>query len=344
MPPRPSHLPVSSAFPTTADAPPSAQQALLADHLRRIAAQQELLAAWDEAIAAYDARYARDVDPLLASYHALYCEMAQVLDEQAARTGLSKAERAALAEAIARLAGQLAASARDEATRAAMQALHKRYTCDDEPVHQADPDSPEEVLRRVEEELQAARAQAEQARAAHQAERRARKAGPRQKGAGPEADGPQPLRDLYRRLASRLHPDRESDPAERTRKTALMQRANRAYQTGDLNGLLRLQWEAEAVDPARTATWSDERLAAYNRLLAAQLAELQRQARAVQEDFCARYGLEPSSASKPARLMGHLRAQVRELQEDVHHLRLQLRALRDDPDALRQWLRHARTW
>ncbi|WP_449371513.1 J domain-containing protein, partial [Thiomonas sp.] len=40
------------------------------------------------------------------------------------------------------------------------------------------------------------------------------------------------LRAIYRKLASALHPDREPDPAERARKTALLQRANTAHQNG----------------------------------------------------------------------------------------------------------------
>lgn len=341
MPPRQSVLPI--ATPTHA-APLSAQQAQFNEHLRRIAAQQELLAAWNEATAAFHARYARDVEPLLATYHALYCELAQVLDAEAGRKGLSKADRAALGEAIARLAARLAAGVRDEALRAAMQALHDRYANADEAAPDtADPDSPEEVLRRVEAQMHAAQAQAEQARAAHHAERRARKPGARERQAQAAArEAAQPLREIYRRLASTLHPDRESDPAERTRKTALMQRVNLAYAAGDLTGLLQLQLEADQIDPARIAAFSDARLAPYNRLLADQLAELLRQTRAAQEAFCADYGLEPGAASKPAKLMGHLRAQVRDLQEDIQHLRLQLRALREEPDALRHWLRHAR--
>lgn len=36
----------------------------------------------------------------------------------------------------------------------------------------------------------------------------------------------QSIREVYRKLASALHPDREPDPVERQRKTELMQRAN----------------------------------------------------------------------------------------------------------------------
>ena len=42
------------------------------------------------------------------------------------------------------------------------------------------------------------------------------------------------LRRLFRQLASALHPDRETDPQARLRKTALMSEANAAYEKRDL--------------------------------------------------------------------------------------------------------------
>jgi curved DNA-binding protein CbpA len=42
------------------------------------------------------------------------------------------------------------------------------------------------------------------------------------------------VREVFRKLASELHPDRETDPAEHARKTELMQRVNQAYKAGDL--------------------------------------------------------------------------------------------------------------
>lgn len=44
------------------------------------------------------------------------------------------------------------------------------------------------------------------------------------------------LRNVFRQLASAVHPDRESDPDERDRKTALMSEANAAYANLDALG------------------------------------------------------------------------------------------------------------
>jgi hypothetical protein len=75
------------------------------------------------------------------------------------------------------------------------------------------------------------------------------------------------VRDIYRKLASALHPDREADPAEKERKTALLQRANGAYERNDLLELLTLQIEIEQIDAAGLSNVPEERLRHYNRVL-----------------------------------------------------------------------------
>ncbi len=84
----------------------------------------------------------------------------------------------------------------------------------------------------------------------------------------------QSVRDVYRKLASALHPDRETDAAARQRKTEQMQRVNQAYESSDLLGLLNLQLEIEQIDAAHLASLSAQRLAHYNQVLREQLSEL----------------------------------------------------------------------
>lgn len=84
----------------------------------------------------------------------------------------------------------------------------------------------------------------------------------------------QSVREVYRQLVSNLHPDRESDPAERERKTALMQRVNDAYGRNDLLALLTLQIELEQIDPEHLAGLPDERIEHFNAVLREQLREL----------------------------------------------------------------------
>lgn len=85
------------------------------------------------------------------------------------------------------------------------------------------------------------------------------------------------VREVYRKLASALHPDREIDPAERHRKTELMQRANQAYARNDLLALLALQIEIEQIDAGALANMPETRLAHYNQVLQEQTALLNSQ-------------------------------------------------------------------
>ena len=83
------------------------------------------------------------------------------------------------------------------------------------------------------------------------------------------------LREIYRKLVSSLHPDRESDLDERARKTGLMQQINKAYQDNDLLTLLTLQMEVEQINASTLAALPTERLQHYNQVLREQLRTLQ---------------------------------------------------------------------
>ncbi len=88
------------------------------------------------------------------------------------------------------------------------------------------------------------------------------------------APGPDLLRTLYRKLASSIHPDREHDPDEKTRKTEAMQSLNTAYQSKDLLTLLRLHHQTLQTDAAEVAL-AEDTLREYNALLKAQLKSLE---------------------------------------------------------------------
>jgi hypothetical protein len=79
---------------------------------------------------------------------------------------------------------------------------------------------------------------------------------------------------VYRRLVKELHPDLEPDPAERERKSRIMQNVTVAHTRGDLHALLQLEieWLDPAVDAARL---SRDKLQAYTALLKAQATDLQ---------------------------------------------------------------------
>ena len=347
-------------------APLSAAQQLFNNWVQRIAEQRAALEAWDAVAQACRTRFARDGLPLQTRYLDLQAALAQYLDSQSARK-LSKLERQQLDTCVLEAAQQVADLSQTPAQRAAMQELVQRYTPTDDMEDAAgeaaasaapqtpptaeptlddiDWDDPEAVAQFVEAQAAAAAAQAERARAQHQAQRQQRKAQQAKKAQGPTAAelATQSLREVYRRLASRLHPDREPDDAERARKTALMQRVNIAYEAGRLMELLELQWEAEQLDPARLAQLSDARLAPYNRMLEAQWNDLQREAQARGHAFAREFGLLPSARLPAHKLMPQVRERLQQLQAGIDYLHELLRAFDDDPDLLKHWLKQHRT-
>jgi hypothetical protein len=138
-------------------------------------------------------------------------------------------------------------------------------------------ESLEELLRHVQERMDD-RLEAEQRereeRAAQRKSKRRQSAAELRREQATQAAGAS-VREVYRKLVSSLHPDRESDPAERLRKTGLMQQINKAYEANDLLTLLTLQMEVEQINAATLATLPEQRLQHYNEVLREQLRTLQ---------------------------------------------------------------------
>lgn len=85
----------------------------------------------------------------------------------------------------------------------------------------------------------------------------------------------QSLKQMYKRLAAVLHPDREPVETEKVRKTSLMQRATDAYQNNDLMGLIQLQVEISQQGILNIGDLADEQLNLYNMNLTKYSKQLQ---------------------------------------------------------------------
>lgn len=327
---------------------PSPAQKQFNTLLDRIAQQRRLLADWEAALQPYHRRYGAELVPLLRERHAALAELAHFLDAAYGWKGLSRSDRRALAECICTLALAAAQGADDGAATHSAAALYARYAEDGPataPPPAAEPPapaaageelSPEAQFERLDQALEAERLRAA---AERDARRGARKKTAQQRKHEAEAlQASQSVRDVYRKLASALHPDREQDPAERARKTVLMQRANEAYAANRLLDLLQLQLEAEQIDPARMAALGEERLKPYNRLLAGQLAELERENLSAAETVRRELGLDLQAKVTPATVAAQLRQALQWLQADLQALRQERRGL-VDAEALRVWLK-----
>lgn len=145
------------------------------------------------------------------------------------------------------------------------------------------------------------------------------------------------LRRLFRQLASALHPDRETDPAARVRKTALMSEANAAYEKRDLVTLLQIQSRAELADPEAVHRLPDERLAALTLLLKAQVAGLERERAARQGSLAAEFDLPEGTSPNANNLLQQRIDDVRVLESALSGLSQDLQAVGDDR-RLKRWL------
>ena len=291
--------------------------------------------------------------PLEDQRHTLMRDMALWLDERLKRSGLTRNQQQLAGEIIRNLALGLALMGMED-----MRAVHDAHSdislADQE---QAGADetqafleavlgeavggdqafaSPEEVLQAgMERRRQQAQAHAE-ARAAHQARRAKGRGKPQEKQHAKDAEGA--LRLIYRQLASALHPDRESDPAEHARKTSLMSEANAAYGRRDLLALLQLQLRADLADARKVSTMAKEKVAAMTVLLKERVDVLSRELRDFEGQVRAEFDLPPYVPLGTAGLRRHVQEQKQSLQAEITMMQHDLRLVQTDA-AFKRWLR-----
>lgn len=271
----------------------------------KIGQQRAALEAWTTYLARYQQRVAQELAPVRGDLRATQRQMVVLLDAHLAQTAKGLRLAKGLRRKAVYLIETLVAAVLQDGPDAEMEAIHDRHgdvsisdlrdaelalteqllgsMLGEDAVQGHGADSAAALFAHAQQKLQAdaqARAEATQAHAeSAQAKRQAGAAGGKAAQAQARKDqaakeASQSVREVYRRLASALHPDRAADPAEQTRRTALMQRVNQAYDAGDLLALLALQIETEQINTVDLAHITDARLAHYNRVLREQAAEL----------------------------------------------------------------------
>jgi len=326
--------------------------------VRQIAQARQTHADWQENIPLFGRMYTKVVVPLRASFAEVCRKIVFALDALLDQPGWSRPERTALREILCEGAGQLlAVNAEDDALRAVFdkhsdidfatgrqqefqdfKELTEHFTGIDlgdiEGIQ-----SDDELAQRMFEQM-AAKAAAEDAKRTARAQRKGKTAA--QKKREDEAQlATQSVREIYRKLASAVHPDREPDPVLRAARTTLMQKINQAYAANDLLTLLEIQLQIEQVDATHIENLSAQRLKHYNKVLAEQLAGLKQEIARVESGFCLDYGIEPLRSMNARKLGGFIQEQAGALRAVLAQQQSELRVLADRA-AARRWLKRQR--
>ncbi|SIT51655.1 Heat shock protein DnaJ domain protein [Paraburkholderia piptadeniae] len=316
--------------------------------IRQIEKRRKQLHAWETVTPAFRQRYVDELVPLERVSATLQVRMVRCLDQAYAKNELTRAERRKMAIVIANLAGDLINEDVDEGEE--LKAIYDKYSPTNYDSQMAaevdgmksmleavlgvdlgddlDLGSPEDLLQRAQAHIQQSQAEWAAKNAEREAQRAKRKKSPKQQAAETRAQEQQAqislsIREVYRKLASTLHPDRETDPQERDRKTRLMQRVNEAYQKNNLLQLLELQLELEHIDQHALNSMSEERLKHYNTILKEQVRELDQEIVHVESAFRYAYGIDPFEPVFPDTVL-------RNLAVDLKEIRLNIRTLEQD--------------
>jgi hypothetical protein len=329
--------------------------------IKQIEKRRARLSAWEAAMPAFHRKYLSEFAPLEQISTDLRTKLVHRLDQAYAQKELTKSERRTIADLISDLAGELVAQSDDPE----LKAIYNRYSESDfdseaaaelddmksaleamlgvELGDDVDMSSPEDVLQRAHAQMEQLQAQDALENQAREARRAKRKKTPRQLAAEAreqveQAELSLSIREVYRKLASALHPDRETDPQERERKTTLMQRVNQAYSKNSLLQLLELQLELEHIDQSVINNIGEDRLKHYNKILKEQVGELDHEVLHVENGFKHSYGIPPFIDVSPGTIMRNLAADIFSLQESLHALEHDLLVF-DDVKQLKGWLK-----
>jgi len=320
---------------------------------QKIEAEKKRLLEWQDAIPTYNRKVSGEFERLVEAYNIERVKMAQLLDRAYENKLFKKTDKAKLRHLITEITAGLIA----ERGMVELKDLHDKHSDIDFDTFQQEGDalagdllktmmedmygveidgdidlsSPEQMADLLHEKLQVRKEQeAEQQRKAEerrsQRPKSAKQLAQEAKKQEEEQTISQSIREVYRKLTSALHPDREQDSAERERKTEIMQRVNVAYTKKDLLSLLELQLEAEQIDQSHMNNIAEDRLKYINKILKGQLEELQLEVAQVEYPFKLQLDVPPYIPLSPKRLLQELEANIRAIKQDTAKLKEELRA------------------
>ena len=299
--------------------------------IKQIDGQRLAIADWKMFQGVYQRRLVGDYEPLAARLRGKRIALVERFDQIMDGGALGQRHRAKLRDILDGLLTELITEAADPA----LVALYDKYadvSYAEEQQQRAEVmravasqafgididgyeggDSPEELAEWLDDRVRAARDERPPEAPVRPKSARAREREASQ--AAVAAGGTRALREIFRKLASALHPDRERDPAERARKTELMKELNQAYAARDLLGLLELQIRIEQIDSSTLTSLDEDQLRHYVHVLEEGAKRLQEQLDALVRPFALSVGSVPASSFTPELVERTLEADIRELKD-----------------------------
>ncbi|MBS1212208.1 MAG: hypothetical protein H6R26_824 [Proteobacteria bacterium] len=325
--------------------------------IKKLDQQKSRLREWSESIPHIQQYAANEYEPLYGEYRSLEMQRLRLLDEAHSDPAFKKRDRDKLSHLICEFAGTLISGNEDDD----LKELYNRHSGSDYDEDQRDMEaSAGNLIKSMMEEMLGMdlrhedlsspdkfhdflenRIMAEQAE--REAQRAKRKKSKRQEALEAQREAErtrikQSIQEIYRKLATQLHPDRESDPVERERKTQLMQQVNQAYGKKDLLRLLELQLQAEQIDQSHINQIAEDRLQSYNQILKEQSDELQKEIAEIESTWRMQLNIPPFATVTPKALMAKLREDIQQLRYQVAMVKHDLVTLAD-PKHLKAWLK-----
>lgn len=338
------HLNISAAAQENAL---SKEQKRLNTLIGKIEQYKQTLAALKTDITAFEIVFAHEYYPQVQAIDALKAQLIKQIDQAAGQTKLNKR----LEKVIGRLIFDLGREILDADSEPALKAIFL-YWCDIDldQEHAAEKARAEQGLRddatnatddtdtgqhkqarfaeeNAEEGTDDAATAAEYARQEHARRRQAAK---QARIAQQEKAVSLSIREVYRKLASMLHPDREQDEQKRSEKNTLMQEVNAAYEARDLLSLLEMQRRLEQIDPQHLTSLSKEKLQHYLQVLAEQEKELRSEIQFETNTFRQRFGI--GNHDKISVQVNQLKKEAKTLQKMVSALERDLLILQKTGD------------
>lgn len=146
------------------------------------------------------------------------------------------------------------------------------------------------------------------------------------------------VRTVYMDLVKAFHPDRETDEAEKIRKTEIMQRVTQTYQENNLLELLKLQIEFERIDQDHLENLGKEQLTYYNLVLKEQVEELEKEKEEIQQQISYLCGLNPQHANSMTTVVVKLNTNINEVKAEIKEIKLTLKRWKE-PSLLKAFLK-----